>query len=483
MRILKAIVGLACFLLNFCTHAQSIEWRVDNFLAAGIDDGFSGSVLVANKGEIILNQGYGLSNKKTTVYNQPNTVFDIGSNTKQFTSAAILKLEENRLLTVEDSLYEFFEDLPIDKQNITIHQLLTHTSGFRESIGSDFDKPTSKEFFDSVFQSKTLFSPGYKFNYSNIGYSILARIIEIVSGMEYEVYLHHVFFAKAGMYQTGYLRPDWDSQNLAIGYNRNIIEQGTTIARYQKDNNISWHLMGNGGINSTNDDILRWIQAIKSGQVLSEESISKWTHPYVLEVKHYYGYGWGVYHPDKADDVIYHNGGNGAYAHTIIWDRHKDLVILFATNASSRYVENIAFEIQKMALDKNYTPEPIKKNPYYLIHSFIELNNTDQSHNLLNVLEKDYKEEISDPSLLNRMGYVTLRKNKTDWAVELFKINTALFPHNGNTWDSLGESYTQINENDKAIKCFIKALELGSDESCTWCEGTAVKLKELTALE
>ena len=98
-------------------------------------------------------------NRSTLELNNPNTIFDIGSNTKQFTATAILKLVEMEKITVNDPLSLFFENLPTDKQNITIHQLLNHTSGLTEAIGNDFDQITPKQFFDTVFASKLLFKP------------------------------------------------------------------------------------------------------------------------------------------------------------------------------------------------------------------------------------------------------------------------------------------------------------------------------------
>ena len=125
--------------------------KIDNYLVNGAANGFSGAILVSKEGELIINKGYGLANKDINTINNPNTIFDIGSNTKQFTSTAILWLAEKNKLHVTDSLSKYFTELPIDKQNITIHQLLTHSAGFSESLGRDFTEISQKDFFEKLF--------------------------------------------------------------------------------------------------------------------------------------------------------------------------------------------------------------------------------------------------------------------------------------------------------------------------------------------
>ena len=102
-------------------------------------------------------------------------------------------------LKLNDPLSSFFKQLPKDKQNITIHQLLTHTSGFTEAIGNDFEEISTNQFFEKLFTTRLLFEPGAKYSYSNVGYSVLGRIIEMVSGQSYEGFLNEYLFTPAGM--------------------------------------------------------------------------------------------------------------------------------------------------------------------------------------------------------------------------------------------------------------------------------------------
>ena len=266
------------FFISVCSIAiaqnqsSTLYSRIDDHLASAVKNGFAGAITVIKNGDIVINKGYGLANKNTQAKNNPNTIFDIGSNTKQFTATAILKLIEMGKINENDSLSLFFKNLPTNKQNITIHQLLTHTSGFVDAIGNDFDQMTSKQFFDTLFASKLLFNPGEKYKYSNVGYSILGKIIEITSGLEYEAFLSQYLFISAGMKQTGYLLPKWNTKQISRSYNRGILEDESPILKYQRNGSITWHLKANGGINSTQKDMTLWYKALKSNKIISGNS-------------------------------------------------------------------------------------------------------------------------------------------------------------------------------------------------------------------
>ncbi len=442
--------------------------KIDTYLNNGIANGFSGAILVSKKGELIINKGYGFAIKDSKTLNNPNTIFDIGSNTKQFTSTAILKLVEQNKVNLTDSLSKYFENLPEDKQSITIHQLLTHSAGFSEYIGRDFSEISQEDFFDQLFASELLSEPGEKYSYSNTGYSILGRIIELASGQPYEAFLKEHLFTPAGMLQTGYLLPKWNTKQMSHGYNRNIIETESTITRYQETGDINWHLKGNGGINSTQNDMLLWYKALKTNKILTPESFKKLTTPYVLSPKgtYSYGYGWIVENSKANTLIISHNGSNGTFSHSLIWYPEEDLYIVYATNANSAKVEDIAYVVAKIILDESYVPEPIKNNVYSYVMTYLKQHSIDKSNELLNMLQENYADDFTNSGTLNTIGYLLLRSNENlDWALELFKINMQQYPEDGNLWDSLGDGYLANNLKKDAKKSFQKAVELGNKDS------------------
>lgn len=442
--------------------------RIDNYFSEGVKNGFSGAISVVKDGKVIINKGYGIANKNTNSRNNPNTIFDIGSNTKQFTATAILKLAELKKLNLNDPLSKYFKNLPQNKQKITIEQLLSHTAGFLDALGKDFTKISEKDFFNQLFDSKLLSIPGEKYNYSNAGYSLLGRIIELVSNQPYELFINEQLFKPAGMLQTGYLLPNWDSKQISRSYNRGIIDNPSSIIRYKEDKLVNWHLKGNGGINSTQNDMLLWYKALKSNKIINKKSFQKLTSPYIPNPEKTSGYrfGWGVKNYKDTILRLTHNGSNGAYAHSLIWFPKKDIQIVYVTNANSSKVEFAAYRVAKIILDENYIPKPIQNNIYLFIYDFIENNPKEKSSQLIAKLKQDYKSDFKHAGVLNIVGNLKLKSNKNlDWALELYKINVQLHPKNGNIWDSLGDGYKANNLNKKAIESYQKAISLGYKES------------------
>ena len=242
-------------------------------------EGFSGTVLIEFEGKVVVSKGYGYSDVQNRRKNSARTVFDIGSITKQFTAAAIMKLETEGKLSTDDKLPKYFEHVPADKSEITIHQLLRHSSGLVSTVGRDYEKITGAAFMDTVMKSPLKFRSGTAFSYSNIGYSLLGMIVEKVSGMPYEKFLYQTLWHPAGMEQTGYKRPDFNNDIVAIGYDRSDHAWGKPTEKPWDEDGPFWHLKANGGILSTAEDMLRWDHALLTNRVLSENARAKMFHP------------------------------------------------------------------------------------------------------------------------------------------------------------------------------------------------------------
>lgn len=458
--------------------------RLTNYLEACKSNGFNGSVLIVRNDSIILNEGFGLANKKDSISNTPETVFDICSVTKSFTGTAIVKLMEDGKLKAKDSLGLYFKDVPSDKSGITIHQLLTHSAGFDHGIGNgDFDHIPQDEYFKSLFDAKLLFKPGEKYAYSNSGYSILGRIIELVSGENYETYLKEKLFDPSGMNQTGYLVPKWDNKMVANEYLYNVIDKGNHIERYKAANKIAWPLKANGGINSTQIDMYKWYIALKSNKVLSKASMEKLTKPYIaedLEGSSHYAYGWTTFQSSRSTKVVTHNGFNGVSYYEFIWFPEEDALILFATNTYTREASVIPYQLEKMLFDSSYTPKPISRSNITNLLTFTE-NYVGDDNQFGEVLRLEYQDRLNSPVPLNRLSGIYMREEKVDKALVIAKINTQLFPEDGNIWDTMGDIYYINNLKQKAVDSYKKALELKPvTDDCFWCENSENRLKQLT---
>src|ERR1700748_1843985 len=195
---------ICLFLLFFIgiSYAQDIATKADAYLQQQVmTNSFRGSVLIAIDGKILFEHGYGLADEEWNVPNTPNTKFRIASLTKQFTAASVLLLQEQRRLNVHDAISKYLSGLPASWQAITIHQLLTHTSGipnyteFPEIKELNRTGATPQELIAVVAKKPLLFPPGTKWSYTNTGYVLLGMLIEKVSGMSYAEFLQQKIFA------------------------------------------------------------------------------------------------------------------------------------------------------------------------------------------------------------------------------------------------------------------------------------------------
>ncbi len=281
--------------------AAGLGEKVDDYLTRLVPFGFSGAALVARGDEVLLNKGYGLAISAGLIANTSQTIFSVGSITKQFTSAAIMKLEMMGKLNTGDSISKYFENVPDDKQGVTLHHLLTHTSGINDDVmGDDFEIAHRDETMRKILDNPLRFAPGEDFEYSNMGYSMLAAIVEIVSGIPYEQFLSEHLFAPSGMSFTGYRLPDFTGRTVAHWYT-GVIDNGIPL---DKDYPY-WNYIGNGGILSTTDDMLKWHRALMGEQVLSTDAKKKLFTPFLND----YAYGWDVLDTERGT-LIQHDGGS-----------------------------------------------------------------------------------------------------------------------------------------------------------------------------
>ena len=265
--------------------------QVLNFLAER--EAFTGAVLVARNGEILLSQGYGLADREKNLPNTPQTKYRLGSITKQFTAMAILMLQAQNKLKVQDPICHYVPECPTLWQDITIHHLLTHTSGipdFTDYPDYDITKvtPASSLQILARFQDSPLdFEPGKTWSYSNSGYILLGYIIEQVSGQSYETFLQQTIFEPVQMKNTGY---DHNDISLATGYTG-------FYDHWEKADYIDMTIpYAAGGLYSTIKDLYRWDQVLNTEQLMSQESLNLMFVPQVSVLAHdlSYGYGWFV---------------------------------------------------------------------------------------------------------------------------------------------------------------------------------------------
>jgi len=291
-----------------------IASRADAYMSALSASGrFNGTVLLSRSGRVVLEKGYGMANFEWDVPNTPSTKFRLGSITKQFTSMAIMQLEERGLLKVHDPIGKYLTDYPKPvADRVTIHHLLTHSSGIPSYTGlSDYGprmatKATIAEMIGRFKDLPLEFEPGSSYKYDNSGYFLLGAIIEKVSGKAYDVFLHDNIFVPLGMHDTGYDRSNVVLKNRASGYTRG--PGGLENAAYLD--------MGQpyaaGSLYSTVDDLLIWDQALYTEKLVKAASLDQVFHPWIAAgPQGQYGYGWTLSTVRGHRNIAHGGGING----------------------------------------------------------------------------------------------------------------------------------------------------------------------------
>ncbi|MTI21955.1 serine hydrolase [Fulvivirga sp. RKSG066] len=330
----KLFLPLFLLLIFSCSQAQLKE-QADALLQKAIPNNEHGlSVLVAQGDNIIYEKYHGYSENESQNAIDENTIFRIGSVTKQFTAASILKLAESNKLSLDDPLNKYIKDFPRGDE-VTIHHLLTHTSGIKSYTDQpDFintiEEPVSvDDLIEKIKQLGYDFDPGDKWKYNNSAYFILGHIIELQSGMSYEAFLEKHFFKPLGMNNTGIYDNSKSYKNEAIGY---MAENGAIKPSLNWD--MTW-AGGAGNLYSTTHDLLKWNKAVFSGEILEKESIEKALTPVQLNdgSSHPYGYGWAIteYRGLKA---IVHTGGLHGFLSVLSYYPEIDASVIVLSNAS-----------------------------------------------------------------------------------------------------------------------------------------------------
>lgn len=298
--------------------------------------GFSGAVLVAEKGEVIHKGFYGWSDHSKRIKISEHTLFPSASIAKAFTAQEILLLNKSNLLDLNSSISTYFEGVPADKKNITIHQLLSHTSGLRRNLLNDGDSVHSEAV--SKLLNKPLSSePGVTFKYSNAGYQLLALLIEQVTKDSYQANVREQILTVSGMTSAGFLNSNFETYNLPLGYS----EYASVSFPIVKTSNYA--NIGSRGIVGTLDDYHRWISRL----IDQKDDFAKLTNPSVATEgeEESYGYGFYIY---ENNNLAITDGDIYGYYSLISYDKIRDRTIIIFTNRSL-----YGFGVHKKTIHKN----------------------------------------------------------------------------------------------------------------------------------
>lgn len=375
---MKFTIFLISFLFTQLLYAQKSVQKIDSLLKSLYSaKKVNGSFLIAEKGKIIYQHSFGLANEITKEPLNENSIFELASCSKQFTAMAIMLLKEKGKLKLDDDFTKYLPELSTYK-NITIRNLLNHTGGLPEYMQFmepyvDKSKIATNEDMLKLFSKYTpaiLFAPNTKYQYSNTGYALLALIIQRVSGISYGQFLDQYIFKPLQMKNTFVynrrLHPK-QVKNYALGY-----VYSADLKKYVLPDNLTetkmvvWldGMVGDGAVNSTVLDLLKWDRALYSHKLISANGMKEIFEVATLNdmTRTKYGFGWGVDDNPDFGKVVRHTGGWPGYLSQI--DRHisNDKTIIFLQNHDDAVnpVESIRNILYNKELPKETVQQEIK---------------------------------------------------------------------------------------------------------------------------
>jgi 6-phosphogluconolactonase len=435
---------------------------IDSLLIACHNQGlFNGVALISDGGKIILHKPYGLSDLHNQTPLELTDRFYIGSLTKQFTSVLILQLQEDELIHLDTPISEYLEEFSDSTfANITIHQLLTHTSGLGNYTSHpDFNKSkrySNKEMFDLI-KEPLLFPPGSKWSYSNSGYFLLGKIAERVTNRDYGSLLYEKIFEPLEMINTSFSN-EWLNKNVAKGY-VGTIEGIKPMPSYSPAS-----LFSTGGIYSTAQDLYIWTQALDGNKLLTEKSKEILLQPIQND------YACGLYVKKGIDSYgnkferHFHGGIIQGYHSFILKRVPQKQVIILLDNFYSQEIATIKNRIWSALIEEEV--REIKPKLSNLLYSASSGNTLakmiDSISKNIELFESQYTFEEFD---INKVAYRLMEAERFSEARHLFTFNIDRYPKSWNVYDSMGELELIQGNYKYAKQLYKQSLTLNADNT------------------
>lgn len=337
---MKVATCVAAALLAAAVPAQKDEPTIAGKDGARCDEivrafdaaagGFSGSVLVAKDGAIVLEQGYGLFDAAKQTPMPVDALWDWASVSKQFTAAALLKLQDQKKLKLDDALHEHWKKAPDEKRKVTVRMLLNHTSGIEAGFKNDwrYDRTSRQSLVDLVLGLPMTGEPGQAFDYSNSGYALAAALVEEVTGKSFEKYCVEELFRPAGMKTAGLI--GWPKLDLdrvpQIDRGKGFTDRPAEL-HFAYGDELTWGYRGCGGVVASTADMLAWDRALRGKKLLSKRALEQLYQP----AKDGYALGWEVGNGPFGREAQHGGSVLGVTTHYLrLLDR--DVVVAIAAN-------------------------------------------------------------------------------------------------------------------------------------------------------
>lgn len=443
------LISLTLFACN--QQPDSTYQAVDRLMTYCHETGmFNGTILVARGEEVVYRKAFGIGNREKDESLIPETAFYLASVSKQFTTTGIMILKEKGSLSYEDPLSKFFPDFPDYGKDVTVRQMMNHTSGIPDHYGLGAYKKDlrNSDVYELLSQQESLdFPSGDRYSYSNGGYVLLAMIIEQVSGQPLREFMKTNLFEPLQMKNTLVFdesKPEITPR--AVGY----FSSGDL-------NDYEILTTGAGGMYSNVDDLHKWHLGLFTNKIVSQSALQEAYAPTPLnngEISNY-GLGWGV---NVEQNSVQHSGGlNGFRTFIKRFLDTKEVYIMLTNHGDAFRLNEISTALDNILMNK---PFELPKGPLsYHIKSLMESSSPKEAIRQARAM-KDNDDVDVDEYGINALGLQYLRKEDFSKALAILELNTQLFPFSFNTFDSYGEALLKSGDTVNGIANYRKSIEL-----------------------
>lgn len=486
----KHIIVLFFILGSTTLTAQTKEIEsIDSLLnLCAKNNCFNGDILITQNNSIFYKRTIGYRDYTTTESLKPNCLFNIASISKPFTAITILQLQEKKLLNINDKVVKYIPNFPYP--DVCINHLLSHTSGLTANIDflneEDNQKTMTNDSIISLlikYKPNLEFKPGEQWAYSNLGYDLLAVIVEHVSNLKFDVYMQKNVFWPAGMRRTFIPRTakvsSWLAKNLkesdiALPHNYEDLISCNLRNIYLIICNAKQYYYGSTNVYTTVYDLEKFNKALTNNIILNETSQALAYTPYKLNngsfamdsiapIKSYYGLGWEISIDTTHGKIIWHKGRSGGTRAVFLRNIDRNQLVTFLDNNDNWNTDLKAIACLKIINDLPYK-NPLKKS---LVQKFgcdiISIGFEEALTEFKKLKEKESQNYFISRDEMNELVLVLDKKNKSKDALALSYLCNELYPDDWSTLLTLSDLQLRNNLTTEAIVNYTKSVRLFSD--------------------
>jgi len=468
----------ALFLVACQTKEQKSNNKYEDFISKLYARGqFNGNILIVENGVIAYQGSFGIGNIDPIDSLHINSIFRLGSVSKQFTAMGIMLLKESGKLSYDQDIRDFIPELMYE--GMTIRHLLNHASGLPDYTSLmnknwkaelKYDDPerfvsSNQDIINTLITLKpdVLFNPGEKWKYSNTGYTLLATIIERVSGEPFDQFLKRQIFNPAKMTSTSvypYIKGKDEAMPFRVfGYD--VALNGTDLIA--NDCNYLNPVQGDGGIYSTVGDLMKWDKILYTEALISKETREEAYTPAVLDNGDTtnYGFGWFIKKSPSGKKVVMHGGGWVGFQTRIYREIEENNLIVILTNNSSKYLYGLLDPLKNMLHNKSYSLPKLTIDE--AIGQTLINKGTDVAITEYKKLKSDSPDQYSfEERHLQQLGNKLIQLDLEEDAIKIFQLNQEEYPQSINTYNILASIYWSRGDTAKVLAIYQNALSIDS---------------------